>query len=129
MPSRRAVPVPSRSALALLRLGLTGALAGGLVAVTGCNWTLWLHEDGLEICDDDYADCMADAQSEADEQWCVTEVQSCYEECEAGWDDEADDQGDQAEEQDEQGNDESTSHEHTPRAIRGRIRENTVSRG
>jgi hypothetical protein len=84
----------------LLRLALTGSLAGCMVALTGCGWALWLHEeDELAFCDDNYDACMATAWTEEDEQWCIAEVELCYEACEAGWEDddpiadEADDQG------------------------------------
>jgi hypothetical protein len=94
--------MPSRPARSLIRLALTGSLTACLVALAGCNWALWLHEeDELAFCDDNYADCMAYAVSDADEQWCVDEVESCYEACEAGWEDDAND--DQADEADDQG--------------------------
>lgn len=84
MTNRRSLA--SRPALALVRLGLTGSLLGGLLAVAGCHW-LWMHdEESLAVCDEVYADCMASAWSEDDEAWCVAEVESCYEACEAGWD-------------------------------------------
>jgi hypothetical protein len=73
----------------LVKLALTGALAGGLVSIAGCHWLLWAHqEDQLAFCDETYEDCLEDAVNEADEQLCEDEVQSCYEACEAGWDDE-----------------------------------------
>ena len=45
-----------RSLPALVKLALTGALAGGLLSVGGCHWLLWeSHEDeALEWCDEEY---------------------------------------------------------------------------
>lgn len=89
----------------LLRLALTGSLTACLVAIAGCQWLLLHDQDDLAYCDDDYTDCMAYAESEEDEQWCVAEVESCYAACEAGWDDadEVDDQGDEQGEAEDSG--------------------------
>lgn len=82
----------------LARLGLTGCLAGALATLAGCHWTWFVHEeDELEICDDIYADCMEYAVTAEDKEWCQIDVESCYEACEASWDDDElgeDDYGD-----------------------------------
>jgi hypothetical protein len=90
----------------LLRLALTGSLTGCLVAVAGCHWVLWMHdEDELAYCDWDYEDCMENAVSEEDEEWCEDLVEACYEACEAGWEDDEADDADEADEADERGED------------------------
>ncbi len=102
--------MPVRSIHTLLRLALTGSLAGCLVALGGCQWALWLHEDDeLAYCDDIYSDCMANAWSPEDEEWCVAEVESCYEACEAGWEAEAESVADEADDQGNEGNESSTT--------------------
>lgn len=89
--------MPSLRRMRLVRLALTGSLTACTMTIAGCGWALWLHEDDeLAFCDDNYTDCMASAASEEDEQWCVAEVESCYEACEAGWEAEAESVADEA---------------------------------
>lgn len=86
----------------LVRLATLGSLLGGLASIMGimgCQF-LWIHDDdALALCDDIYADCMAQATTLEHEQACAQEVQDCYEGCEAGWDDR--DGADEAQEADD----------------------------
>jgi hypothetical protein len=80
---------------ALAKLALTGALAGSLFGVAGCHWLAWPHDDDdFEFCDDAYDDCRAWALTAEDLQWCEADVKSCYEACEGGWEEDADDDAD-----------------------------------
>ncbi|MFV8755443.1 hypothetical protein ACNOYE_33255 [Nannocystaceae bacterium ST9] len=87
---------------ALVRLALTGSLAGCVIAIAGCSWLAIHEEDELAYCDADYDDCLADAWSPEDQAWCVAEVQSCYESCGAGWE-EGDSAADEADDRDGEG--------------------------
>src|SRR6188472_947529 len=80
---------------ALVKLGLTGAFAGVLVGLAGCQLLLWPHDDDdFQFCDDAYDDCLGWAVTADDVQWCEADVKSCYEACEGGWEGEDDYAGD-----------------------------------
>lgn len=95
----------------IVKLALTGCLAGGLVSLAGCHWLLWSHdEEEFEFCDESYADCIDDAVSERDKQWCEDDVRLCYEACEGQWEADAEDdaQADDADDDAEDGNDDAS---------------------
>ena len=76
----------------IVSLALTGCFAGGLVSLAGCHWLLWSHdEEEFEFCDESYADCMEEAVTDSDRQWCEDDVRLCYEACEGTWEADAED--------------------------------------
>ena len=78
----------SRSLSSLVKLAFTGAVTGTLLSVSGCFWLIeWHEEDDFEWCDDVYAECLRDAGSDRERQFCEDDVRYCYESCEGGWDD------------------------------------------
>jgi hypothetical protein len=104
----------------IVKLALTGCLAGGLVSLAGCHWLLWSHdEDAFEFCDEQYADCMERAVTERDRQWCENDVELCYEGCEGRWEAE-DDAAGEAETAEAEGDDEDDP---PPRADEGETEE------
>ncbi len=82
----------------MLRLAVAGCVAGGLAGISGCSLLdldLWGHEDeAVEWCDDNYGDCLADATSDSEREWCVSDVRYCYESCGFEWQGDDGDDGD-----------------------------------
>lgn len=98
----------------IVKLALTGCLAGSLVSLAGCHWLLFQHDEGeFEFCDESYAECMEDASTQSDRNWCEDDVRLCYEACEGTWEADAEDDvaeeddaaDDRAEADDDEGND------------------------
>src|SRR5689334_4741859 len=77
----------------LAHLALTGALAGALVGVAGCNWLTWPADDhDFGFCDEAYDHCLEWAVSAQEVKWCEDDVANCYDACEGTWEEDDDDE-------------------------------------